>query len=234
VTVPFCHENRGCRTPTHELGNNLERNTGFKHARTTRVPKVMKQATNLRIRASRFPRFPLCWLVLFLWLPSESTWKMQNSRAFWPVMWLLLLFLLRNWIRVREFFLMLPGSLVTFAGYKIKADPDLAPALEAAKPRLADIEARVERIRLKALRQGVVPSLFVGLIDTELGGEDDDIAKPEPSPKTRLWVRRVYGEGRQFSESETKSVYKEDWLQSFAKYLFYRAVHTIGRLRFLW
>ena len=93
--------------------------------------------------------FPICWFALFLWLPSESTWKMQNSRAFWPVLSLLLLFLLRSWIRVREFLLMLPGSLVSFMAYKIRTDLDLAAALDAAKPRLADIEARVESIASK-------------------------------------------------------------------------------------
>jgi hypothetical protein len=174
--------------------------------------------------------FPICWFALFLWLPSQSTWKMQNNHAFWPVLSLLLLFLLRSWIRVREFFLMLPGSLVSFMAHKIRTDPDLAAALDGAKPRLADIEARVESIRLKALLEAATPSLF-GFINSRLRGIET--TQHQPSRTTRIWLRRVYQEGRSFSESEKKIVYEEQWLESFAKYVFYRITHAIVRLMML-
>jgi hypothetical protein len=57
--------------------------------------------------------------------------------------------------------------------HKIRSDTDLAPPLDAAKPHLADIEAQLEAIRLKALRQpAAAPSPF-GFINSRLGAAVD-------------------------------------------------------------
>jgi hypothetical protein len=167
--------------------------------------------------------FLICWFGVFLWLPAESTWKMQNSRAFWPVLSLLLLFLLRNLIHVRELVIGMPTSMISFMAYKIKTDPDAASALDSAKPRLADIEARVESIRLNALREAAAPSLF-GFINSRVR---DDTDKQKRSSTTRFWAWSVYEEGRRFSQSDRKTEYNDQWLASFAKYVFYRMARAI-------
>jgi hypothetical protein len=174
--------------------------------------------------------FSSCWIALFLCLPAGSEWKLRNSGAFWPVLAILLAFFLRSWIRMREFFLLLPGGLVTVLAFKARTDSDLSPTLAAAQPRLADIEARVSDLRLKALRQVAAPSLF-GFVNWLIGSSRG--AKEKRSTPSPFWLQRVYEEGQQFSESERKADYAAGWLESFGKYLFYRVAHAIVRLLLL-
>ena len=172
--------------------------------------------------------FVIGWCALFWWLPSDSAWRIQNARAFWPVLILLLLFMLRNAMLTREFLLLTPAALVAFVAYKVRADPELSSTLAAATPRLAEIEARVESLRLEAFRRAAAPSL-VGYVRARL--QPDAPAETTLPASARPWVRQIYDEGRLFSESEAKTKYSDpDWLESFAKYAFYRVAQSLGRL----
>jgi hypothetical protein len=175
--------------------------------------------------------FSVCWIALFVLVPTGSEWQMRNTRAFWPVLLALIAFTVRSWIQMRVFFRMMPGSLIMSLAFKARSDPEQAQVLAAAQPRLSAIETRIDELRLRALRQAAAPSLL-GFIGSKLGGVRH-ADKNAPSNSNRFWLRRFYDEGREFSESEEKAGYEDRWLPRFGKYVFYRAVRTITRLGLL-
>ncbi len=79
-------------------------------------------------------------------------------------------------------------------------------------------------LHLAAIRKEAAPSLL-GYIKSRSGGSRT--AAQTPSSGSQFWLSRLYDEGRVFSESTAKTVYNDKWLQSFAKYLFYRVAHGI-------
>jgi len=212
----------------HDLSNAMSTATlryATKHGKSMQPFHIGEQDKDASLYLGYAILFLALWCVLFLWLPSQSKWRLQNSRAYWAVLSLLLLFLLRSWIRVREFWLQFPAALVSFAAFTIRTDPDQAPALNAAKPRLADIEARVEFIH----RQAEAQSLFGFIIAQSI----HKAAQRTPSTTKPWLLRRLYDQGRGFSERPSTILDDEQRLESFAKYLFYRVAHAIGRLLIL-
>lgn len=173
--------------------------------------------------------FPICWLALFTWIPPGSGWRAQNSGTTWLVLSLFLLFLLRNWARAREYHSQLPAIFVNFLASKVRSDPAWVPALDAARPRLAEIEARVESIRLAALREAAAPSLY-GFIKSRTRDSDASTRERYASSGQRFWLFHWYNEGKRFSRNEQKYVYDSHWLKAFGKYCFYKAASSFGRL----
>jgi hypothetical protein len=200
------------------------------------------EGSNIPVYVNNISSFLFIWIMLFLLLPENAKWKVENVEHFWTITLMLVFALIVAWSLMSKESHRMSVLTIEHVGFMLWRDPEVNSILDRYDEKRVKIRGRLKELRLK---EESLPSLrrflWAMIQDSKPLSNNQYINYPDHpiSIERRLEgfpFPKLYRRGQRFeANTEHHQIYDDKWLSEYFAYIYYRAHRSlILHFRYTW
>ena len=210
--------------------------TKYSSLESKEYKKFMKSMENLQhgssILLGNTSIFLVIWIALFLFLPTDSNWRADNSENFVAVLLFLLVTVLWARLRLYRAIREIPVLSISFVAMMVRKDPDFEHLSGLDASYRSKVRKRIEFLQSEKQNSDRRPS-FMNFVKSRFVHHLKKYAIPKVHLDLGWPLCEVYKTGMKFSfDSEQNQCYNGLWLKKYFAYCYYESHSSL--LRIFW